>query len=82
MADQLPYQPLEFGRHSKLTKNEAIKILRSQETLTIECIPFKPKGGEIFVIKATEDKQLNDRRATGHRFYQVKTNINILGLNE
>ena len=72
MADNLPYQPLFYGRHTKIDKNEAIKLLRSEETPSINCMPYKPKGGEIYLIKVTEENQLNDWRATGHRFYQVK----------
>ena len=70
MAD-LPYQPLAFARHIKMSKDEAITFLRSEETPTNPSMPFKPKGGEVYCIKVTEETQLNIWRATGNRFYQV-----------
>ena len=56
-----PYQPLDYGRHTKIDKTEAIKLLRSDDTPTISSIPFKPRGGEIYVIKADE-KQIKSRQ--------------------
>ena len=79
MADNLPYQPFEYGRHTKLHKSETITILRSAEIPRIKAIPYKPKGGEIYLIESDKAITSNDWRATGHRMYQVRiSKINVI----
>ena len=35
-------------------------------------MPFKPKAGEIYLFKAKSQKEMNNWRAIGHRFYQAR----------
>ena len=70
MPNTPPNHPIDFGRHTKITKDEAIALLRSEETFNINKMPFKPKGGELYLIK-TKDKNIFDWRETGYRLYQV-----------
>ena len=81
MTDNLPYQPIEYGRYTKLHKSETITILRSDEIPRIKAIPYKPKGGEIYLIESDKAITSNDWRATGHRMYQVRiSKINVISV--
>lgn len=69
---ELPYQPVSYSSPIPLTAFEARKYLEDSETPTVISIPFKPKGGELFLVEVQEDNKRNDWRSCGHHFYQTK----------
>ena len=68
----LSNQPVSYSSPIPLTAFEARKYLEDSETPTVISIPFKPKGGELFLVEVQEDKKRNDWRSCGHHFYKTK----------
>ena len=69
---ELPYQPIAYAIQTVISSFEARKYLEDPETPTVASLPFKPKGGELFLVTVNEDSKRNDWRSCGHHFYQTK----------
>ena len=59
-------KPVISNRHSVLQETEILELFNRQEGIVCD-IPFKPKGGEVYLFKAKETFHQNDWRADGHR---------------
>jgi hypothetical protein len=66
-----PFQAIAFNKNAPLSVFEAIQYLKEDEKAISE-ITFKPKAGEVNLFKAKSQKEMNNWRAIGHRFYQAR----------
>ena len=69
---ELPYQPVSYSAHAALSALEARRHLDNIDTPVLSALPYKPKGGELFLVEVDQESKRNDWRSNGHHFYQVK----------
>ena len=69
---ELPYQPVSYSAHAALSALEARRHLENIDTPVVSALPYKPKGGELFLVEVDQESKRNDWRSNGHHFYQVK----------
>ena len=75
----LQYQPLQFGVQDVLTSEKARNLLGMVDR-SIPAVPFKPKGGEIYLLKVEQASRVHDWRATGYRHINFRLIITILNV--
>ena len=59
----LRYQPVSFSAHAALTALEAHRHLESIDTPVVSALPYKPKGGELFLVEVDQESKRNDWRS-------------------
>ena len=64
-----PFQPIAFDKNKPLTVLEVLDFFQ-EESKSISEMPFKPKAGVVLLFKAKSEKENNNWRANGHRWYQ------------
>jgi hypothetical protein len=65
--------PIMRGRQTVNCVEEALKILNDETMSTQDKLPFRPKGGEVYLFQSQTLKQSNDWRADGHRWHNQGT---------
>lgn len=53
-------------RQSSLTSEEILNLFNDNEAETVTSIPFRPKGGSLYIFKTTNPNKRNDWKADGH----------------
>ena len=65
-----PFEPIKYDQYQKLTTTEAMQYLQMTERYGISQLPIKPRGGSLFLVKATDDIKTEDFRTCGYRMKQ------------
>ena len=68
----LEKKTLQENRLSIITIKEAEHILLNEEIATAS-IPFRPKGGDVFLFEADSFHKRNDHKADGHKWLNQGT---------
>ena len=64
---------LNRGRQTPISIVEAIEILTTRNSSTTNKIPFRPKGGEVYLFQPSSPSARNDWKADGHRWHNQGT---------